>query len=132
MKKEEQNLQRQVCDYLRIAHKGIIFNSDLSGATRLTMGQAVAMKRLRSGRGFPDLVIYEKRGNYGALFIELKKDGVNLLKKRIVDSYGEPVFASDHLREQNEMMERLREKGYKCEFAVGFESAIKIINDYLK
>ena len=129
---DERTIHQQVCDFIRYQYPKIIFNTDLSGATKLTINQARRMKRLRSSKGFPDLVIYEKRGNYGALFIELKKDGVNLLKKRIVDSYGEPAFASDHLREQNEMMERLREKGYKCEFAVGFESAIKIIKDYLK
>ena len=129
---DERTIHQQVCDYLRYQYPKIIFNTDLSGATKLTINQARRMKRLRSSKGFPDLVIYEKRGNYGALFIELKKDGVNLLKKRIVDSYGEPAFASDHLRDQNEMMERLRKKGYKCEFAVGYNSAVKIINDYLK
>ena len=129
---DERTIHQQVCDFIRYQYPKIIFNTDLSGATKLTINQARRMKRLRSSKGFPDLVIYEKRGNYGALFIELKKDGVNLLKKRIVDSYGEPAFASDHLREQNEMMERLREKGYKCEFAVGYNSAVKIINDYLK
>ena len=129
---DERTIHQQVCDFIRYQYPKIIFNTDLSGATKLTINQARRMKRLRSSKGFPDLVIYEKRGNYGALFIELKRDGVNLLKKRIVDSYGEPAFASDHLRDQNEMMKRLREKGYKCEFAVGFDSAIKIINDYLK
>ena len=129
---DERTIHQQVCDFIRYQYPKIIFNTDLSGATKLTINQARRMKRLRSSKGFPDLVIYEKRGNFGALFIELKKDGVNLLKKRIVDSYGEPAFASDHLREQNEMMERLRKKGYKCEFAVGYNSAVKIINDYLK
>ena len=128
----EKTLHRQVCDYLRYQYPKIIFNTDLSGACKLTMGQAVAMKRLRSGRGFPDIQIMEPRNGFHALFLELKKEGTDLLKKRIVDDYGYPCFASDHIREQHEMMERLREKGYKCEFAIGFDESKKIIDQYLK
>ena len=128
----EKTIHRQVCDYLKYQYPKIIFNTDLSGATRLTIGQAVAMKRLRSGRGFPDIQIMEPRKGFHALFLELKIDGTSLLKKRVVDSYGEPAFASDHIREQHEMMERLRAKGYKCEWAIGFDEAVKIIKDYLK
>lgn len=128
----EKTIHRQVCDYLKYQYPKIIFNTDLSGACKLTMGQAVAMKRLRSSRGFPDIQIMEPRNGFHALFLELKKDGTNLLKKRVVDDYGYPAFASDHIKEQHEMMERLREKGYKCEFAIGFDDAVKIIKDYLK
>jgi len=128
----EKTIHRQVCDYIRYQYPAVIFNTDLSGATKLTMGQAVAMKRLRSGRGFPDIAIYKCKHGFAGLFIELKKEGTSLLKKRIVDSYGEPAFASDHIREQHEMMEALRSENYKCEFAIGFDEAKKIIDEYLK
>ena len=128
----EKTLHRQVCDYLRYQYPHCIFNTDLSGATKLTMGQAVAMKRLRSGRGFPDIQIMEPRNGYHGLFLELKKEGTPLLKKRLVDAYGYPCWASDHIKEQNEMIETLRERGYKAEFAIGFSEAQKIIDEYLK
>ena len=120
----EKSLHRAVCDYLRYQYKGVLFNSDLSGATKLTMGQAVAMKALRSNRGFPDLMIYKPYGRYHGLFIELKKEGTNLYKKS-----GAP--ATPHIGEQVECLMDLRAHGYKAEFAIGFEQAKQIIDDYL-
>ena len=128
----EKTIHRQVCDFIRYQYPDVIFNTDLSGATKLTMNQAVAMKRLRSGRGFPDIAIYEPRGKFHGLFLELKKEGTSLMKKKIVDDCGDIAWASDHLKEQNEMMERLRSRGYAAEFAIGFEQARKIIDQYLK
>ncbi len=66
------------------------------------------------------------------LKLELKKEGTSLLKKRGNDAYGYPAFASDHIREQYEMIEELRARKYKAEFAIGFDEAKKIIDQYLK
>lgn len=57
--------------------------------------------------------------------IELKKDGTRLKKKN-----GE--WASDHIAEQAEMLERLEFRGYRAMFAVGFDEAKKIIDLYFK
>lgn len=128
----EKTLHRAVCDYLRYQYPDVIFSTDLSGATKLTIGQAVALKNLRSGRAFPDLQIMEPRNGYHSLFLELKKEGTNLFKKRVMDAGGYPLWASDHLREQYEMLEKLNAKGFRAEFAVGFTEAKKIIDNYLK
>jgi hypothetical protein len=121
----EKILHRQVCTYLKLQYPSIIFNSDLSGATKLTINQATQMKALRSSKGFPDIVIYEPRGIYHGLFIELKKEGTKLFNKKY-----EP--ATDHLKEQFDMMNKLSAKGYSCHFAIGFESAKKILDEYLQ
>lgn len=121
----ERTLHRGVCDYLRYRWPGTMFNTDLSGATKLTKGQAGAMKNLRSQRGYPDLVIYEPRAGYHGLFIELKKEGTRLYKIN-----GEP--ATEHIAEQMECLLELRSRGYKAEFAVGFDQAQEIIDNYLK
>lgn len=128
----EKSLHRAVCDYLRYQYPDVIFSTDLSGATKLSIGQAVALKSLRSGRAFPDLQIMEPRNGYHSLFIELKKEGTELFKKRIMDKNGYPLWASDHLREQHEMLEKLTKKGFKAEFAIGWDEAKKIIDNYLK
>jgi len=120
----EKTLHRAVCDYLRYQYPYVIFNTDLSGSMRLTMGQAVAIKALRSNRGFPDLVIYEPRYKYHGLFIELKKEGERLYTKN-----GRPT--SPHIAEQIQCLERLRSRGYKAEFAVGFDQAKELIDNYL-
>ena len=129
----EKTLHRAVCDYLRYHYPYVIFNTDLSGSMRLTMGQAVAIKAPRSNRGFPDLVIYEPRGIYHGLFIELKKEGERLYTKEYtsgrVNKDSRPV--SPHIAEQIQCLVALRERGYKAEFAVGFNQAKELIDNYL-
>ena len=120
---KEENLHLAVCNYLRMQYPDVLFNSDMSGV-KLTMGQAIKAKRLRSCKGFPDLVIYEPRGNFKALFLELKREGEVLLKKN-----GD--FKSEHLKEQAEVMQKLIEKGYYCVFAIGFDNAKYWIDIYL-
>jgi hypothetical protein len=121
----EKSLHKAVCDYLRYQYQGILFNSDLAGSMKLTIGQSTAMKSLRSDRGFPDVTIYEPKGNYHGLFIELKKEGETVINKK-----GFP--ATPHLAEQFLIIERLKLKGYRAEFAIGFDEAKKLIDEYLK
>jgi hypothetical protein len=103
----EKTTHRAVCDYLRYAYPKVIFNSDLSGSMKLSIGQAVALKNLRSGRGFPDLIIMEPRNGYSGLFIELKKEGEQILTKS-----GKPC--TDHLKEQFTMIDEKRLSGSVC------------------
>ena len=121
----ERTLHRAVCDYIRLQYPDVIFNTDLSGATKLTVGQAVALKSLRSGRGFPDIVIYEARNDYHGLFLELKQERTRLYNKKFVG-------ATPHIEEQIQMLEKLNDKGYAACFAVGFDEAKTIIDNYLK
>ena len=121
----EKSLHKSVCQYLRMQYNGILFNSDLSGSMKLTIGQASAMKSLRSNRGFPDLVIYEPRNGYHWLFLELKIEGTKLYKKN-----GDPE--TPHIEEQLYCLLKLKSKGYQACFAIGFDQAKILIDDYLK
>jgi hypothetical protein len=179
MKKQEENLQVAVCQYLRLQYPLVIFMSDIASGLRLSIGQAVKSKKLRSSRGQPDLFIAESRPNqdykngitelpssgsipsgfsiniaalpkdisakelllmmkesgvsihhtniikYHGLFLELKKEGARIWKKN-----GDPADA--HIAEQKELLSKLTVKGYKAEFAIGFEQAKKMIDEYLK
>lgn len=117
----EAQIHKQICQYLKL--KGCIFNTDMSGI-KLTIGQAKKMKALRSSRAFPDIVVYEPRGGYSGLFLEVKKESP--YKKN-----GE-LKASKHLQEQEAMLNLLNSKGYDCRFAWSFDMAKNIIDDYLK
>lgn len=131
----ETNLQIQVADYLRLQYPNVLFHSDYGSGIKLTIGQAVTQKRLNGGkRSWPDMFIAksgmeiwgpanDRRLVYG-LFLELKKDGIRLKKK-------DGNWASEHIAEQAETIEQLRKEGYKAEFAVGFDEAKKIIDEYL-
>lgn len=90
----------------------------------LSIAQAGMNKAIQCGKGYPDLVILEKRGGYGCLFIELKPEGTKLYKLK-----GEPV--NDHIQEQANYLIALDNRGYACAFGIGFEATVKIINNYL-
>jgi hypothetical protein len=139
---KESDLQVQVADYLRLRHPDVLFHSDFGSGIKLTPGQAVKQKRQNGGRrAWPDLFIAEpktetaihpgfgfgggaKNAIYHGLFIELKKEGARIRKKN-----GE--WASEHIAEQAEVLLELRNKGYQADFAVGFNEAIKLIDEYL-
>lgn len=121
----EDQLHQKICNYLLLAYPSIIFRTDLGGI-RLTMGQAAKVKRLQGGRrAWPDLFIAEVRGGSAGLFIELKDENAVIYKK------DGSLRSNPHIEEQAAMLQTLREKGYKAEFAVGFEAAKELIDSYL-
>ena len=137
----EHQLYELIAQYMQIQYPDVIYRFDLAADLKLTAGQARKHKMLHPKRGYPDLFIAEpiitsykdengmikltQTKNYSGLFIELKKDGTRLKKKN-----GE--WASDHIAEQAEMLERLEFRGYRAVFAVGFDEAKKIIDLYFK
>lgn len=120
-------VHQQVCDYLRLQFRGVIFHSDFAAGIKLTINQASKRKRLNSSRAFPDLLICEPRNGYHGLFIEIKDDGI---KTHLKD--GVTLVANEHIREQAEMLSALRERGYKAEFGIGFNGCKAIIDEYLE
>lgn len=69
------------------------------------------------------------------LFLELKKDGETLYpgpraKKRFKSIDGKE-YKNEHLMEQADVLFKLRKAGYAAEFAIGFDEAIRIIDEYL-
>ena len=131
----EHNLYEQIARYLQLQYPDVIYRFDLAADLKLTMGQAAKHKRLHPERGYPDLFIAESSANiwdspvrewgfYFGLYIEIKKDGEKLTKK-------DGSWRTPHITKQAEMLEKLRERGYKAEFGIGFEGCKKIIDEYL-
>lgn len=118
----EKQLQRTVCKYVKHQYPDVIFTSESSGI-KLTIGQAVQLKELRSDDGLPDLMIFEPMGVYKGLFIELKVKSVWLKDGTLT--------TDKHVREQSEILKRLRAKGYLATFACGFDEAKDLIDYYL-
>jgi len=78
-----------------------------------------------------NIVEYESYG----LFLELKKDGETLYpgpraKNRFKSKDGKE-YKTEHLMEQADCLYDLRQRGYCAEFAIGFDEAKKIIDEYL-
>ena len=123
----ELELQAQVADYIRLQYPTVIFHSDFGSGIKLTMGQAIKQKRLNGGRrAWPDMLLAEPRGDYHALFIELKREGTRIFKQ------DGKLVADEHIREQFDMLHDLRRKGYAAELGIGFEATKKLIDDYMK
>lgn len=151
----ESELQEAVAEYLVRQYPDVMFHSDFGSGTKLTPAQAKRQKRQNGYRkGWPDLFIAETTilkmgknskwhfnslcrdfevsqdsisnglGSYSGLFLELKKEGIRLKKKN-----GD--WANEHVAEQAEVLEQLRRRGYCAEFAVGFDDAKGIIDEYL-
>lgn len=125
----EHNLYEQIARYLQLQYPDVIYRFDIAADLKLTPGQASKHKRLHPRRGYPDLFIAESSENinskdwngivrewgfYFGLYIEIKKDGEKLTKK-------DGSWRTPHIAEQAEMLEKLRQAGYKAEFGIGFE-----------
>ena len=124
--KHEERLQSQVCQYLKLQYPHVIFTCEPSGI-RVSIGMAKKLAKHRSGKGLPDLMILHPRGDYyHGLMLELKADGTTIFKRN-----GE-VVSNEHIQEQLNVLMRLRSLGYKAEFAVGFNEAKELIDNYLK
>lgn len=120
----EQTLHEAVCRYISLQYPNVMFNSDMSGF-RLTQGQAIRAKKMRSTNGYPDIVIYEARGGYFGMFIELKVEGVKVLMKSGKE-------ATAHIKKQMEVIEALSDRGYKAYMIIGFETTKALIDWYMK
>ena len=124
-KKTEESIQISVCNYLRIQYPSALFICDVASGMKLTIGQAVKAQRMRKGRGWPDIFIAQKSGDRCGLFIELKKEGTVIWNK------DGTIRKDDHLIEQGMMHEWLTSRGYQAQFAIGFDEAKQIIDNYL-
>jgi hypothetical protein len=119
---KEADLHRQICNYIKWQHPKVLFNTDMSGI-KLTMGQAVKMKQLRSNKGFPDIQILHPAHGKAGLFLEVKKESP-------YKQNGE-LKSDEHLKEQEEIINKLIKLDYEAYFVWNYEQAICIIEKYL-
>lgn len=120
----EFQLQKQVCKYLKLQYKDVLFLSDTIASVKLTAVQAERNAMIQK-RGFktPDLIIFEARRGFHGLFIELKikspykKDG--------------EIFTNEHLQGQEATIKTLRDKGFYADFKWTFQDAKDLIDWYL-
>lgn len=134
---KESTLQCHVADYLRLQYPHALFHSDYGSGINLTPGQAAKQKRQNGGRrAWPDMFIAEPKVEtvdrltntqrfYSGLFVELKKAGTRIYKK------DGTLVADQHIREQHALLVELERRGYMARFAVGFDQAKQIIDEYL-
>jgi len=108
----ESNQQEIVVKYLRLAYPEALYCAS-AGGMRTSYLQAIKMKRTGYVKGFPDLFIYEPRGEFHGLAIEMKKEKGGTASP-----------------EQKEWQEQLRNRNYCSYICKGSEDAIKRIDEY--
>ena len=122
--KPEELLMIRVANHLKINHPDQPFRFDLIDQIGRVGGKKNKEVHGKWNRGYPDLFLphcyRNKKGRikYGGLYVELKAT--------------KTVHDTEHTRKQKIYHAILRFKGYKVEFACGYEQAINIIDTYLK
>lgn len=117
-------VHRQAISFLRTEYPTIIFRTDYAAGMFMTPGQAHKHSLLQYKRGWPDITIFEPRQGYYGLAIEVKTSLARVSKK-------DGSWATDHIREQAEMMAELRTKGWYCDFTRGYPAVCELISWYL-
>jgi len=123
--KKEQSLSSKIAHYLSAKYPKVVYRFDLIADYKMNAKVAMAIKRRYLHEvGYPDLFIAKCKNGYGGLYLELK--ATNIYKK-------DGTLRKDkHLQEQEKMHERLRRDGYKVQFVVGFDEAVKAIDEYIR
>jgi len=127
MKAEEDKLQAAVVTYLKLNYNAL-YCASLGGQYQKYDSQKLKAKRTGYKKGFPDLFIYEPRGGYNGLAIELKALGSSPFKKN--GDYKKDYGIGGKRYSQTEWIENLRLRGYKAEFCTGFDDAKEKIDNY--
>jgi len=105
--------QKMLTEYLDTNHPEVLWTASAGGA-RTSIAEAKRLKASGCKAGFPDVFIYEPRGSFHGLSIEMKKEK------------GGRVSPA-----QKKWKEDLSVRGYKATVAKGFDSAVEILEDYL-
>ena len=121
----ERQTLHQVVKWLKLAHPTVLFFFDYGADALLTPRQAKERKDLSCVRGWTELMIFEPRGEFCGLAIDLKREDVNVYNKA-------GLFANSHLEEQGKVMDLLTQRGWLACFAKGFLGSITAIEEYLK
>lgn len=110
---EESDIQIRVVNWLRVNHPGVIFTNSPAGV-KMSIGQAMKMKRMGYLSGTPDLMIFEPRGKFHGLFIEIKRQEGTIQNN------------------QKELIAALNIRGYAASVERGFDNVTKAIETYLQ
>jgi hypothetical protein len=108
---KESAIQIAVVQYIRVKYKNVLFT--ISPIVKLNARQGYFQKLLGYAAGSPDLILFEPRGIYHGLMIELKSE------KGIVSE------------NQKSFLLKLTERGYKTAVCYSAREAEDIIDTYM-
>ena len=121
---KEWSIQLAFCKWLTLQYPDVRFRSDIQSAGKLSPQMQNIKKILDPHRGWPDIMVYLKRGDRCGLGIELKRVDSGLWLKNGT------LSKVKHVQEQNGVHEFLRGIGWHVEFAEGFDEAVEVFKNY--
>lgn len=107
----EHDIQVALTRYLEAHPQSPLFSATVGGV-RLAMHTAKKMKQAGYKRGIPDLLIFEPRGMYSGLAIEVKTEK------------GRPSTY------QKDWIKRLNSNGWRAEICYGLAACMQVIDEY--
>jgi hypothetical protein len=121
----EYQIYRNIAYYMRLKYPEVLYHFDPTGLN-LSKTQSGQLKAIQGGRGYPDLFIIEPRNGYHGLFIEIKAEGNNPIRKD--GTVREGCYEYDQIL----FLDALNKKGFQAVMAVGFDACMKVIDQYLR
>lgn len=118
---EEQKDHASLCKYLEYQYPQLLWWHTPNEGKK-TAFERFLFAIMGGKKGVSDFIIIEPKGGYNGLVIELKAVGTKLFKRD----------GSCYYPEQNEFLYNMRNKGFFATFAVGYDEAKAIIDDYMK
>ena len=118
--------QLAFCKWLKIQYPEVRFRSDIQSAGKLSPAMQNIKSIIDPFRGWPDIQIYHRSGDFCGLQIELKRQNSGTFLK------DGSLSTSKHVQEQEQMNVFLRCLGWRVEFAEGFDQAKRIFEQYVK
>jgi len=126
MKNKEYNVYKAITSYLLHQYPKVLFRYDQAGynlsIAQAGMNKAIQMPNFK----YPDLFIAKPNKQFGGLFLEIKTEGEKIFKK---DGC---TFKTEHLEGQAMALHYLQLSGYDAHFAIGFDQAKILIDNYMK
>jgi hypothetical protein len=112
MKNEEALIQEAVINYINAQYPRLLYCAS-AGGVRTSMKQAVKMKKTGYVKGFPDIFIYNAKGAFFGLAIEMKT--------------AKGVMSES----QKDWQAKLINNGYHAVTCKSFDEAKQVIDEYL-
>ena len=109
----EYDIQRRLTEYIDTTFPDVLWCASAGGA-RTSMREAKRIKAAGYKKGFPDVFVYEPRGDHHGLSIELKRPKGGRVSP-----------------DQKRWREELEGRGFMATIARGYDEAVAILNEYL-
>ena len=122
----EDREQGQLMAWVKSRYTEVLCETDIAGLNISKHNASKLYAQRQPRKGWPDIRIYERKGDYTMLMIEYKRTGADILKK------DGTLLSDSHLKQQAKTHAGLINRGYLAGFCVGLENAKKAIIAYME